>query len=84
VGVAFVSNGLSAPHRQYLALGGSGFQLGDGGLTYGHEQILETYYTVPVARGVFASADLQHVVNPGYNRDRGPILVTSLRLHFDF
>ena len=84
VGVAFVSNGLSAPHRQYLALGGSGFQLGDGGLTYGHEQILETYYTLPVVRGVFASADLQHVVNPGYNRDRGPILVTSLRLHFDF
>jgi hypothetical protein len=31
-GVAMVSNGLSAPHREYLSLGGLGFLLGDGGL----------------------------------------------------
>ena len=30
LGVAVVSNGLSAPHRDYLALGGLGFLLGDG------------------------------------------------------
>ena len=45
LGVAVVSNGLSAPHREYLALGGQGFLLGDGTLRYGREDILETYYT---------------------------------------
>jgi high affinity Mn2+ porin len=83
-GLAFVSNGLSAPHREYLALGGLGFLLGDGALTYGRETILETYYTAHVWRGVSASGGLQYVDHPGYNRDRGPILVEMLRLHVDF
>jgi hypothetical protein len=26
---------------------------------------------------------LQHINNPGYNRDRGPVLVTTLRLHVE-
>jgi carbohydrate-selective porin OprB len=83
-GIAFVSNGISRDHQQYLALGGSGFQLGDGRLTYGRETILETYYTAHVWRGVFASFDLQHIWNPGYNRDRGPVLMPALRLHLEF
>jgi len=83
-GMAFVSNGISRDHQQYLALGGSGFLLGDGGLNYGREEIVEAYYTAHLWRGVFASAGLQHVNNPGYNRDRGPVLVPSLRLHLEF
>jgi high affinity Mn2+ porin len=27
---------------------------------------------------------LQHIVNPGYNRDRGPVLVPSFRAHVEF
>jgi len=84
VGLAYVTNGLSVDHREYLALGGHGFLLGDGGLTYGREQVFEGYYTAHVWRGVFATADLQLVTNPGYNRDRGPLAVGSLRLHVDF
>jgi high affinity Mn2+ porin len=34
-GSAFVNSGLSQDHREYLALGGIGFMLGDGALTYG-------------------------------------------------
>jgi hypothetical protein len=83
-GLAFVSNGISADHQRYLALGGLGFLLGDGRLTYGREQIVELYYTVHAWRGVFVSVDLQHVTNPGYNRDRGPVLVPALRLHLEF
>jgi hypothetical protein len=83
-GVAFVSNGLSAPHRDYLALGGQGFLLGDGTLRYGREDILETYYTAHVWRGVSASGGLQYIDHPGYNQDRGPVLVEMLRLHVDF
>ena len=83
IGVAFVSNALSGDHREYLALGGLGFLLGDGKLTYGRENIVEAYYTVHLWRGVFASVDVQHFNNPGYNQDRGPVLVPGLRLHID-
>jgi high affinity Mn2+ porin len=84
VGVAVVSNGLSAPHRDYLALGGLGFLLGDGSLRYGREDIVETYYTAHLWRGVSASGGLQYIDHPGYNRDRGPVLVGMFRLHVDF
>src|SRR5579862_2218428 len=83
-GVAFVSNGISRDHQQYLALGGVGFLLGDGALNYGRENIFETFYTAHVWRGLFASFDLQHINNPGYNRDRGPVLVPGLRAHVEF
>jgi len=83
-GVAFVANGIVAAHQQYLALGGLGFLLGDGALTYGHEKILEGFYTAHLWRGLFASFDLQHINNPGYNKDRGPVTVPGLRLHVDF
>ncbi len=83
-GFAFVSNGISRNHQEYLALGGVGFLLGDGKLSYAREDILETYYTTHVWRGVFASFDLQHINNPGYNRDRGPVIVPGLRLHLEF
>jgi len=83
-GLAFISNGISRDHQQYLALGGVGFLLGDGALNYGRETIEETYYTAHVWRGIFASFDLQHINNPGYNRDRGPLLAPSLRLHVEF
>ncbi len=84
IGVALVINSISGDHREYLALGGHGFLLGDGKLTCGHERIFEGYYTFHLWRGVFASLDLQHITNPGYNRDRGPVLVPALRLHIDF
>ena len=84
VGVAYVFNGLSATHREYLALGGLGFVLGDGSLNYGPEQIFETYYTLHVWRGLYFSPLLQYITNPGYNRDRGPVLVPGLRMHLEF
>jgi high affinity Mn2+ porin len=83
-GTAFASNGLSVPHRTYLQLGGLGFLLGDGALTYGREDIVETYYTAHLLRGVFASAGAQYIAHPGYNQVRGPVLVPAARLHVDF
>jgi carbohydrate-selective porin OprB len=84
LGFAFVSNGISRDHQTYLALGGLGFLLGDGRLNYGRENIEEMYYTLHLWRGIYPSFDLQHINNPGYNRDRGPVLVPSLRLHLEF
>lgn len=83
-GIVFVSNGISRDHQEYLALGGQGFLLGDGKLNYAREDILETYYTLHVWRGIFASLDVQYVDHPGYNRDRGPVVVPGLRLHIEF
>ncbi len=83
IGVAFVSNGISRDHQLYLKLGGSGFLLGDGTLNYGRENIVEGYYNAHLWRGIFAGFDLQHISNPGYNRDRGPVIVPALRLHID-
>jgi len=83
-GLVFVSNGISGDHQQYLALGGSGFLLGDGRLNYGRENIVETYYTLHVWRGIYPSFGVQHINNPGYNRDRGPVVVPTLRLHLEF
>ena len=83
-GVAFASNGISRDHQQYLALGGYGFLLGDGRLNYGRETIEEAYYTLHLWRGFYPSVGMQHINNPGYNRDRGPVLVPTLRLHVEF
>ena len=83
-GLVFVTNGISRDHQQYLALGGLGFLLGDGRLNYGRENIIETYYTLHMWRGIYPSFGLQHINNPGYNRDRGPVIVPTLRLHLEF
>jgi hypothetical protein len=83
LGLALVTDGLSEAHRTYLALGGHGFLLGDGALDYARELIFEAYYTARVLPGVFPALGVQIVENPGYNHDRGPALVGSLRLHVE-
>jgi hypothetical protein len=83
LGGAFLVNGISGDHQAYLALGGLGFLLGDRGLTYGRETIWETYYNLHIWRGAYIGGDVQRVWNPGYNRDRGPVTVFSLRLHIE-
>jgi hypothetical protein len=83
VGAAFIDSGLSPQHARYLALGGLGFILGDGGLTYGREQIFESYYTAHLWRGISIAGDVQRITNPGFNQDRGPVIVPSIRLHIE-
>jgi high affinity Mn2+ porin len=83
-GIAFISNAIKKDHQTYLADGGLGFLLGDGALHYGRENIVETYYTAHLWRGIYIAPGLQHVNDPGYNRDRGPVLVPSFRLHVEF
>jgi hypothetical protein len=92
VGVAYAVNGLSSTHRDYLAAGGLGAFLGDGKLNYGNERVFETYYrwvlpdaSVRIGKLQTAlSLGFQHLTNPGYNRDRGPAQVLSVRWHSEF
>jgi high affinity Mn2+ porin len=74
-------HGLLTPHRDYLVAGGKGFLLGDGNLNYGGEEIVEVYYRVQAGRFIEISPDVQYIVNPGYNRDRGPAGVLTLRVN---
>ncbi len=83
-GVAVVTSGISKDHQNYLADGGLGFLLGDGALHYGREDVIESYYTAHVWRGLYVAPGLQRIADPGYNRDRGPVLVPSFRVHMEF
>ncbi len=83
-GIAFVSNGIKKDHQIYLADGGLGFLLGDGQLNYGRENIFESYYTMHVWRGIYLAPGVQYIVDPGYNRDRGPVVVPTFRAHTEF
>jgi high affinity Mn2+ porin len=92
LGGAVAVNGLSEPHRDYLAAGGSGFLLGDGRLDYGSEQILELYYSAQLLGTqllqtwplkVQLTPDFQYIRNPAYNRDRGPVKFWAVRFHVE-
>ena len=83
-GITFISNAIKRDHQAYLARGGLGFLLGDGKLHYAREDIIESYYNLSAGHGVYYALDAQFVDHPGYNQDRGPVLVESVRLHVDF
>jgi len=83
LGVAFVANGLSRDHRDYLAAGGHGFILGDGRLEYAAERIFEAYYTFHLGAGFTLAPDYQFAANPGDNKDRGPASIWTIRLHWE-
>ena len=51
---------------------------------YAREDILEAYYNLHTWRGVYYALDAQYITHPGYNQDRGPVLVESMRMHVDF
>jgi high affinity Mn2+ porin len=77
-------NGISKVHQQFLAAGGTGILAGDGSLDYGWEEFFETYYDCGLTRWLHASAHYELVANPAFNRDRGPVHVLAMRVHFEF
>lgn len=83
--LAFVGNGLSPDHRDYLAAGGYGFIIGDGKLNYSPELIAELYYKINAYQQKFwLSPDYQFILHPAYNSDRGPVNVLGIRAHIEF
>lgn len=84
IGVGYIRNAISDDRRRYLQAGGISFFLGDGGLNYGAEQVFETYYSANIWKNLYLTADYQHMWNPGYNTDRGPVHFGALRFHIEF
>ncbi len=84
LGIAFVSNAIKRDHQAYLHDGGYGFLLGDGGLAYAREDILEWYYNAHLWHGLYGMLGGSYIAHPGYNRDRGPVYIPAARAHIDF
>ena len=85
IGLALIANDISAARQHYLAAGGLGILVGDGRLPHpGPELIGETYYDFAALGPLHVAADGQLIVNPAYNRDRGPVPVLALRAHAQF
>ena len=82
-GLAFVKNDLSADHIRFYQLGGYGFMIGDGKLNYSPEMIMETFYKINYNRYMSLTFDYQYVINPAYNKDRGPVSVYAMRVHIE-
>ena len=75
---------ISAGRRRYLEAGGIGFIVGDGRLNRAPEAVAELYYDARAAPGINIGLGYQLVVNPGYNADRGPVHVFSVRFRTAF
>jgi high affinity Mn2+ porin len=84
IGLAGVVNAISGVHQQFLEDGGVGILAGDGALNYGLEKTMETYYNFQVYKSLHVTADYQFIIDPAYNRNRGPVSVIGGRLHWDF
>jgi len=84
LGLATVVNGISTQHQNYLKAGGYGFIIGDGNLNYSPEWVTEFYYKINLFySGFWLTPDYQFIVNPAYNKDRGPAHVFSIRAHIE-
>ena len=84
VGTAWMMNGLSQHRRAYLEAGGLSYFIGDGYLRYRPETVIETFYSVSLAKHFWISGDYQRIWNPAYNAARGPIDVLAVRIHAEY
>ena len=84
VGLGYAAAWLSNQHVQYLALGGIDGFIGDGKINYSPEQVVDLFYNFNVWNEIWLAADYQHIMNPAYNADRGPVDVYSAKIHVEF
>ncbi len=76
--------GASSQQQAFLKAGGTGILNGDGNLSYAPEISFETYYDFAITKSCQLAFDYQFFANPAFNRDRGPVNVFQLRLHWAF
>lgn len=84
-GIAQIVNGISKDHQNYLKAGGYGFIIGNDRLNYRPELISELFYSFKLPNHEWwLSPDFQSIINPAYNKDRGPIVALGIRSHVEF
>ena len=84
LGLGYGQGWISKEHASYLAMGGVDGFLGDGKLNQASEHVFETFYSLNVSSSLWISGDYQHIWNPGYNADRGPVDIFGARMHAEF
>jgi high affinity Mn2+ porin len=83
-GVGLGLGWISQAHADYMRMGGIDAFVGDGTIRQATESVLDAFYSVNVASAVWLAADYQHITNPAFNADRGPVDVFGARLHAEF
>ncbi len=84
IGAAFGLGWISSIHAAYLNMGGIDGFIGDGRINQAAESVLEVFYSFNVMPSLWLTADYQHITNPAYNADRGPVEIFGGRLHSEF
>ncbi len=83
-GVGFAANWISDIHAKYLNMGGVDGFVGDGRLNKAAETVFEVFYSLYVLDPFWLSVDYQHLTNPAFNADRGPVEIFGGRAHAEF
>ncbi len=83
-GIAAGIEWISAAHAEYLRMGGVDGFIGDGTIRQAPEANVEVFYSVNLLPACWLTLDYQHVWNPAFNSDRGPVHVFGLRLHAQY
>jgi high affinity Mn2+ porin len=84
IGIVGLVNGVAPVNAAFLNAGGLGIPAGDGRLNYRTEKIFEAYYSYPLTDSTRLTFDFQHIANPAYNADRGPVNIFAGRAHWQF
>jgi hypothetical protein len=80
VGLGWISDA----HARYLRLGGIDGFIGDGNIRPATESVVDVFYSFNVVGTLWLSADYQHITNPAFNADRGPVEIIGGRAHAEF
>ena len=83
-GIGYARNEINRARQAFLAAGNYDLFIGDGNLAYAPEAVLETYYRIGLAKSLQLTLDWQHIDNPAYNQQRGPVSVYGVRFHAEF
>jgi high affinity Mn2+ porin len=83
-GFSGVLSGASSQQQAFLKAGGTGILDGDGNLSYDCEKAVEAYYDFAIGKTCHLAVDYQFFADPAFNRDRGPVNVFGVRLHWEY
>jgi len=84
LGLGYAQSWISKEHAMYLNMGGIDGFIGDGKINNKPEQVVDIFYKWHVISSSWLSFDYQHLANPAYNADRGPVNIYGVRVHFEF
>ena len=75
---------ISSTHAEYLKMGGIDGFVGDGTIRASSERALDAFYSFNFHQGLWLAGDYQRITNPGFNTDRGPVNILSVKIHGEF